>query len=141
MPKAFCGLEMCAKNLRELCALCERKNSPATCMSLILSRGCVLFLTDLHRRTEHTVFHRDIKSTDNTERYSQQEPHPQPLSFREHALLHSRTCPSTPKNTPFLMLDKALLQRSLQPPDFMQVTETGETYILNENLIYKDIMT
>ena len=29
MPKAFCGLEMCAKNLRELCALCERKNSPA----------------------------------------------------------------------------------------------------------------
>ncbi|WP_449019486.1 hypothetical protein, partial [Prevotella jejuni] len=25
MPKAFCGLEMCAKNLRELCALCERK--------------------------------------------------------------------------------------------------------------------
>ena len=39
------------------------------------------------------------------------------------------------------MLDKALLQRSLQPADFMQVTETGETYILNENLIYKDIMT
>ena len=28
MPKAFCGLEMCAKNLRELCALCERKISP-----------------------------------------------------------------------------------------------------------------
>ena len=25
MPKAFCGLEMCAKNLRELCALCERE--------------------------------------------------------------------------------------------------------------------
>ena len=65
-----CGLEMCAKNLRELCALCERKNSPATCMSLILSRGCVLFLTEKHRRTEHTAFHRDIKSTDFTERYS-----------------------------------------------------------------------
>ena len=32
MPKAFCGLEMCAKNLRELCALCERKNS-MTCAS------------------------------------------------------------------------------------------------------------
>ena len=30
MPEAFCGLEMCAKNLRELCALCERKNSPTT---------------------------------------------------------------------------------------------------------------
>jgi len=39
------------------------------------------------------------------------------------------------------MLDKALLQRNLQPSDFMQVTETDETYILNENLIYKDIMT
>ena len=65
------------------------------------------------------------------------------MSFpiQEHALLHSRTCPSTSKNTPFLMLDKALLQRCLQPADFMQVTETGETYILNENLIYKDIMT
>ena len=32
MPEAFCGLEMCAKNLRELCALCERKNS-MTCAS------------------------------------------------------------------------------------------------------------
>ena len=30
----------------------------------------VLFLTEEHRRTEHTAFHRDIKSTDNTERYS-----------------------------------------------------------------------
>ena len=28
MPKAFCGLEMCAKKLRELCALCERKIYP-----------------------------------------------------------------------------------------------------------------
>ena len=28
MPEAFCELEMCAKNLRELCALCERKNYP-----------------------------------------------------------------------------------------------------------------
>ena len=64
-----------------------------------------------------------------------------PYSFQEHALLHSRTCPSTSKNTPFLMLDKALLQRSLQPADFMHVTETDETYILNENLIYKDRMT
>ena len=30
----------------------------------------VLSLTELHRRTEHTKAHRDIKSTDNTERYS-----------------------------------------------------------------------
>ena len=28
MPKAFCGLETCAKMLSELCALCERKISP-----------------------------------------------------------------------------------------------------------------
>jgi len=28
----------------------------------------------------HTGFHRDIKSTDFTERYNQQRPHPQPLS-------------------------------------------------------------
>ena len=70
MPEAFCGLEMYAKRLSELCALCERKNSPASLIGLISSRGCVLFLTDLHRRTEHTAFHRDIKSTDYTERYS-----------------------------------------------------------------------
>ena len=151
MPKAFCGLEMCAKRLSELCALCERKNSllrvssvffsqiyteeqntqsftetlsqpisqnvtanlswkasvtsvcrrrsvglkcaqkcsvnsvrsvrernilrerrnfPATLMGLISTRGCILFLTDLHRRTEHIKAHRDIKSTDHTERYS-----------------------------------------------------------------------
>ena len=37
-------------------------------------------LTERHRRTEHTAFHRDIKSTDFTEPYSQQRPHPQPLS-------------------------------------------------------------
>ena len=28
MPEAFCGLEMCAKRLSELCALCERKTYP-----------------------------------------------------------------------------------------------------------------
>ena len=39
------------------------------------------------------------------------------------------------------MLDKALLHRSLQPPDFMYVTETDKAYILNGNLIYKDRMT
>ena len=30
MPEAFCGLEMCAKKLRELCVLCERKNFQST---------------------------------------------------------------------------------------------------------------
>ena len=65
------------------------------------------------------------------------------MSFpiQEHALLHSRTCPSTSKNTPFLMLDKALLQRNLQPSDFMQVTETDEAYILNGNIMLVGIMT
>ena len=63
MPEAFCGLEMCAKRLSELRALCERKNSP-----LRVTNN--LSLTENHRRTEHTAFHRDIKSTDFTERYS-----------------------------------------------------------------------
>ena len=31
MPKAFCVLEMCAKRLSELCALCERKNLYEVC--------------------------------------------------------------------------------------------------------------
>ena len=65
MPKAFCGLETVRQKLRELCVLCERKNSP-----LRVSNN--LSLTENHRRTEHTNFHRDIKSTDFTERYSQQ---------------------------------------------------------------------
>jgi len=65
------------------------------------------------------------------------------MSFpiQEYALLHSRTCPSTSKNTPFLMLDKALLQSSLQPPDFMQITETNKAYILSGKLMLIDRMT
>ena len=141
MPEAFCELEMCAKRLSELCALCERKNSPACCLCVVSYSGSILFLTDEHRRTDFTKVHRDIKSTDFTEPYSHRSLTPLPHSIQEHAPLHSRTCPSTSKNTPFLMLDRALLHRSLQPPDFMYVTETDETYILNENLIYKDIMT
>ena len=39
------------------------------------------------------------------------------------------------------MLDKALLHRSLQPLDFMWVTETDKAYILNGNLILVDRMT
>ena len=58
-------------SVRERNTLCERRNSPATFVVIISSRGCVPFLTDLHRRTEHTGFHRDIKSTDNSEPYSQ----------------------------------------------------------------------
>jgi len=57
-------------SVRERNTLCERRNSPATFVVIISSRGCVLFLTEVHRRTEHTAFHRDIKSTDITEPYS-----------------------------------------------------------------------
>jgi len=71
MPKAFCELEMCAKRLSELCVLCERKNSPANLKRSFSHGGCVQFLTEKHRRTEYTGFHRDIKSTDFTELYSQ----------------------------------------------------------------------
>ena len=66
-----CGLKLCAKNLRELCVLCERKNSPASCLCVVSYSGCILFLTDEHRRTDFTKVHRDIKSTDITEPYSQ----------------------------------------------------------------------
>ena len=70
MPEAFCELETCAKMLSELCALCERKNSAASLIGLISYRGYLLFLTEKHRRTEHTKAHRDIKSTDFTEPYN-----------------------------------------------------------------------
>ena len=64
------GSKLCAKMLRELCVLCERKNSPAWEKNLPPHVSNILFLTEEHRRTEHTNFHRDIKSTDITERYS-----------------------------------------------------------------------
>ena len=134
MPEAFCEIETVLKNaLLNLWVLWEKK---IPCESQKCS-----FSHREHRWTEHTKAHRDIKSTDFTERYSHRSLTPLPHSFQEHALHHSRTCPSTSKNTPFLMLDKALLHRSLQPPDFMYVTEMNEAYILNGNLIYKDRMT
>ena len=70
MPEAFCEIETVRKRVCQICEVCERKNSPASLIGLISSRGCVLFLTEEHRRTEHTAFHRDIKSTDFTEPYS-----------------------------------------------------------------------
>ena len=112
MPKAFCGLETVRKNAQwTLCALWEKK---LPCVSQKCS-----FSHREHRWTEHTKVHRDIKSTDYTEPYSHRSLTPLPHSFQEHALLHLRTCPSTSKNTPFLMLENALLQRSLQHLDFM----------------------
>ena len=103
------GSKLCAKMLSELCALCERKKCPLWEKELPTTILQCSLSHRVHRRTEHTAFHRDIKSTDFTEPYSQQNTHSHPRSFQEHALLHSRTCPSTSKNTPFLMLDKALL--------------------------------
>ena len=70
MPEAFCELKTCAKNLRDLRALCERKNYPATLKHTFSHGGCVLFLTEKHRRTDFTKVHRDIKSTDFTEPYT-----------------------------------------------------------------------
>ena len=129
------------RSVREKNVLCERKNSPRQFSN-------VLFLTENteEQNTQHSTETLSQSISQNLIATEASPPCLTPfknMSFpiREYALLHSRTCPSTSKNTPFLMLDKALLQRSLQPPDFMQVTETGETYILNENLIYKDIMT
>ena len=58
--------KLCAKgsvksvsSVRERNILRERRNSPASLIGLISSSGCVLFLTDLHRRTEHTKVHKD----------------------------------------------------------------------------------
>jgi len=60
MPEAFCGIETVRKwVLLNLWVLWE-KNSAASCLCVISSSGCVLFLTDLHRRTEHTAFHRGL---------------------------------------------------------------------------------
>ena len=95
------GLEMCAKMLSELCGLCERKNSPASLKN-------VLFLTEKHRRTEHTVFHRDIKSTDFTEPYSHR-------GLTPPASLLSRTCPSPFKNMPFSIREHALQRPRTRP--------------------------
>ena len=69
MPKAFCGLETVRQKAQwTLCALWE-KNLPSE------SRNCT-FSHRKHRRTEHTKVHRDIKSTDFTEPYSQQKASP-----------------------------------------------------------------
>ena len=38
MPEAFCGLEMCAKRLSELCALCERKTPHCEYPTIFLSQ-------------------------------------------------------------------------------------------------------
>ena len=58
-------------SVRERNILRERKNSPAILKRPFSYRGCVLFLTEKHRGTELTKMHRDIKSTDNSEPYSQ----------------------------------------------------------------------
>ena len=133
--------KQCAKRFCKICEFCEKKTYPA-------SLAIVLFLTE-NTEEQNTQRSTETLSQPISQNLTATEASPHcptpfknmPHSFQEHALLHSRTCPSTAKNTPFLMLDRALLHRSLQPPDFMYDTETDETYILNENLIYKDIMT
>ena len=51
-------LETCAKRLSELCALCERKKSPACCLCVVTYSGSVLFLTEY---TEEQNTQRSIK--------------------------------------------------------------------------------
>ena len=59
-----------------------------------LSQRTFFSLTEEHRWTEHTAFHRDIKSTDNTEPYSQQKPHPHPSPNGEGSdYRDTPTCP------------------------------------------------
>jgi len=156
--------------VRERNILRERRNSPANLIGLISSSGCVIFLTEnteeqnTQRSTETlsqpisqnltAIFsqsstpnnHHPTPTKANHPHLTTITQHPSaltplPHSFQEHALLHLRTCPSTSKNTPFLMLDKALLQRCLQHLDFMWVTETDRTYILNGKLMLIDRMT
>ena len=71
MPEAFCGIEMCAKMLCYICEFCERKKYPSWKKKLPTTILQYSFSHRAHRRTEHTGFHRDIKSTDITEPYSQ----------------------------------------------------------------------
>ena len=56
------------------CSPCSQKgfcSSVKICEREKFQRAsCILSLTELHRRTEYTKTHRDIKSTENTERYS-----------------------------------------------------------------------
>ena len=103
------------RSVREKNVLCERKNSPRQFSN-------VLFLTDLHRRTEHTKSHRDIKSTDFTEPYSQQNPHFHPRSSQEPALLVSRTRPSPFENMPFYVQEHALLDAWQGPSSTQSAT-------------------
>ena len=79
MPEAFCGIEMCAKNLRELYALCERKNSPA-------SLAIVLFLTE---------------NTDEQNTQGFTETLSQPITQNLTATEASPHCPTRFKNMPF----------------------------------------
>ena len=126
-----------------------REKSPQRVVCVLSHREGAFYFSQIYTEEQNTQRPTETLSQPISQNLTATEASPPCLTpfnnmsfpIQEHALLHSRTCPSTSKNTPFLMLDKALLQRSLQPPDFMQVTETGETYILNENLIYKDIMT
>ena len=72
--------KLCAKKvLLDLWVLWEKKLPSKSHRPYLIERVRSLSHRE-HRRTEHTKLHRDIKSTDFTEPYSQQKPHPQPLS-------------------------------------------------------------
>ena len=56
------GSKLCATKLRELCVLCERKNSPANLKRSFSHGGCVLFLMRVrsfsHRKSQKNRTHR-----------------------------------------------------------------------------------
>jgi len=64
MPEAFCGLEMCAKKLRELCVLCERKASANCSQTFFFSQNN----TD-EQNTQY--FTEPLRAAELTEHYSQ----------------------------------------------------------------------
>ena len=95
------GLETVRKNAQwTLCALWEIK-LPCESQAFFLTWRVRSLSHREHRWTEHTAFHRDIKSTDFTERYSHRSLTPSPSPFKnmpfngqEHALQRPRTRPS-----------------------------------------------
>ena len=94
MPEAFCEFETLVEMFCKICEFCERKNSAA-------SFANVLFLTEYteeqntQRPTE--TLSQPISQNLTANRTLILSParfKNLPYSFQEHALLHSRTCPS-----------------------------------------------
>ena len=117
----YAGGLLWARNVRQkppwtLCALWEKK------MSFVRERtphdnSPMFFFSQIYTEEQNTQRPTETLSQPISQNLTATEASPPCLTpfknmsfpIQEHALLHSRTCPSTSKNTPFLMLDKALL--------------------------------